>query len=108
MNADSKPQHSKIWQQILDSSELMQQVAARQDWDELQQLIDQRQRLLEQFFSEPPSQSSSYSLEQIRRDIDTILQQDERIGSRSKHNRDALMASLQRISKGKRAVKAYR
>jgi hypothetical protein len=108
---------SLMWEKILDSSEEMQQVAARQDWDLLQQLIEQRQKLLKEFFrgssewsgsqGDNPDHSPSYSLEQIRRDIDEILAQDALIRARSAKTRDLAATHLKRLSKGKQATRLY-
>ena len=98
----------RIWQQILKSSAEMQEVAEKNDWSALNELIESRQQLLTQFFSEAVARNQQQRLQQIREDIQTILQQDARTRKLTLSNKEILAKGLKTLSKGKQAIRSYR
>jgi len=74
----SEPKKAKIWQEILDSSAKMEEVAQKNDWQQLAKLVDNRQKLLNKFFRKPVAESQVQALHQIQADIQLILEQDKR------------------------------
>ncbi len=97
----------KVWNQILKSSEHMHEVAQRNDWELLQDLVLERKKLLSIFFSEPVLEDRNLELDQIARDIQTILNQDEKTKASSQKHKDAVIQSLKTLAKGKAASKMY-
>ncbi len=106
--ANTCSDREKIWQQILDSSTAMQEVAEKNDWVALNELIESRQKLLKTFFSNDLAQHQQERLKQIRDDIQQILRQDAHTKKLSRRNKDILAKGLQTLSKGKQALKDYR
>lgn len=96
-----------VWDKILSSSAKMTEVAERNDWELLEELVLQRKKLLSEFFSEPIVRDRHLALEQIREDISQILVHDEKTKSNSQTNKDAVLGSLQKLKKGKSALKMY-
>lgn len=96
-----------VWEKILSSSTKMTEVAERNDWELLEELVLQRKKLLTEFFSEPVAQDRHLALEQIREDITQILEHDEITKSNSQSNKQAVLGSLQKLQKGKSAIKMY-
>ncbi len=103
-----RPRKQKIWQQILASSSAMEEVALRNDWSALNELIESRQQLLQQFFSEPIARDRELELQKIRDDIQLILQHDKRTKALSQKNKQALAAGLKKLRTGKSLLKNYR
>ena len=105
---DSAPiDRTKVWEDILDSSRKMEEVAQKNDWKKLNRLIESRQKLLNLFFSEPVARNQQQALEKIRADIKTILEQDARTRKVSEANNSALLKGIRNINKGKLAAKSY-
>lgn len=102
-----KKNKREVWQQILSSSSKMAEVAERNDWELLEQLVEQRKKLLSQFFSEPIAKDRHLALEQIREDISQILGNDKRTQRSCQSNKEAMLGSIQKIHKGKSALKMY-
>ncbi|MFT4888489.1 MAG: hypothetical protein ACJA2D_002835 [Pseudohongiellaceae bacterium] len=96
-----------VWDKILLSSAKMTEVAERNDWELLEELVLQRKILLSEFFSEPIVRDRHLALEQIRKDISQILEHDELTKSNTQSNKDAVLNSLQKMQKGKAAIKMY-
>ena len=67
----------RLWKQILNSSKALDNAASSSDWESLTPLIEARLRLLRQFFSEPLASEHSKQLEQIRVDLEAMLEQTE-------------------------------
>ncbi|MFT4863336.1 MAG: hypothetical protein ACI95C_002567 [Pseudohongiellaceae bacterium] len=98
----------KVWSQILKSSEHMHEVAQRNDWELLQDLVLERKKLLSIFFAEPVLEDRNIALDQIIKDIQLILSHDAQTKSSSLKHKNAVHASLKTLNKGKAAVKLYR
>lgn len=98
----------KVWNQILNSSEHMHEVAQRNDWELLQDLVLERKKLLSIFFAEPILEVRNLELDQIVKDIQSILSQDEQTKASSQKQKDAVLQSLKTLAKGKAATKMYR
>lgn len=96
-----------VWDKILSSSAKMTEVAERNDWELLEELVLQRKKLLSEFFSEPVVHDRHLALEQIRDDISQILELDEATKSNSLSNKEAVLSSLQKLQTGKTAIKMY-
>ena len=101
-------QKHKIWQQILASSTVIEEVALQNDWDTLNELIESRQQLLNQFFNEPIARDRAIELQKIRDDIRVILRQDEHTKALSTQNKKTLAQALRKLKTGKSALKNYR
>ncbi|NKB31955.1 MAG: hypothetical protein GKR91_02550 [Pseudomonadales bacterium] len=105
---DSAPNdRAKIWQDILISSQQMEEVAQKNEWQKLTRLIASRQKLLNQFFSEPVARNQVRNLEKIRADIKIILEHDERTRKLSEANNSTLLKGIRALNKGKLAAKSY-
>lgn len=102
-----KKNKREVWQKILSSSNKMAEVAERNDWELLEQLVEQRKKLLSQFFSEPVAKDRHLELEQIREDISKILVHDKNTSASCQSNKEAMLGSIQKIQKGKSALKMY-
>jgi hypothetical protein len=96
-----------VWDKILSSSAKMAEVAERNDWELLEELVLQRKKLLSEFFSEPVARDRHLALEQIRDDISQILELDEATKLSSLSNKEAVLSSLQKLQTGKTAIKMY-
>lgn len=96
-----------VWDKILTSSAKMTEVAERNDWELLEELVLQRKKLLSEFFSEAVAHDRHLALEQIRQDISQILEFDEATKSSSLSNKEAVLSSLQKLQTGKAAIKMY-
>lgn len=96
-----------VWEKILSSSVKMTEVAERNDWELLQELVLQRKKLLSEFFSEPIARDRHLALEQIREDISQIMEHDETTKASSQSNKEAVLNSLQKLQTGKTAIKMY-
>jgi len=97
----------KVWNKILKSSEHMHEVAQRNDWELLQDLVVERKKLLGLFFAEPVLEDRTIALDEIISDIHLILSHDEQTKSTSKKHKAALLESLKTLNKGKAAIKMY-
>ncbi|MFK7862710.1 MAG: flagellar protein FliT [Pseudohongiellaceae bacterium] len=97
----------KVWQQILTSTNDMAEVAQRNDWELLEELVQHRKKLLSDFFSEPVAKDRHLALEQIRNDISLILIQDRNTKKSCLSNKGSILGGLQTLQKGKSAVKMY-
>jgi len=98
----------RVWQQILKSSAEMQEAAEKNDWSTLNELIESRQQLLTRFFSDAVSRNQQQRLQQIRDDIQIILQQDAHTKKLTVSNKEILATGLKALNKGKQAIKSYR
>lgn len=96
-----------VWDKILSSSAQMTEVAERNDWELLEQLVEQRKKLLSDFFSEPVVRDRHLDLDQIREDIGQILEQDHLTKTVSQANKESVIGSIKKIQKGKTAQKLY-
>ncbi len=85
----------------------MNQVAQRNDWELLQELVLERKKLLQLFFAEPVLADRNIALDQIIKDIQNILDYDQQTKSSSQKHKASVLNSLKRINKGKDAVKMY-
>lgn len=103
-NARSK---RKVWMQILKSSEHMHEVAQRNDWELLQDLVLERKKLLSLFFAEPILEDRNIELDQIINDIKMILNHDAQTKLSSQKHKAAILESLKTLNKGKAAAKMY-
>jgi hypothetical protein len=85
----------------------MHEVAQRNDWELLQDLVLERKKLLSLFFAEPVLEDRTMALDQIIKDIHLILDQDQQTKSSSQRHKAAVLESLKTLNKGKAAVKLY-
>ena len=83
-------------------------MAQKNDWTVLNDLIESRQQLLYQFFSESIARTHAHELEKIRDGIRLILQQDSRTKKISLENKSTLAKGLKKLNTGKALFKLYR
>lgn len=102
-----KNEKQEVWQQILNSSNDMAEVAERNDWELLQELVKQRKKLLSEFFSEPIVKDQHLALEKIRDDISEIMTHDTSTKRHCLTNKEVMHDSLHKLQRGKSAVKMY-
>lgn len=97
----------KVWKQILKSSEHMNEVAQRNDWELLQDLVLKRKKLLGLFFAEPILEDRNIALDQIIKDIQLILNHDKQTKTSSQKHKAVVLDSLKTLNKGRAAIKMY-
>lgn len=92
------------WDKIVTSSHSLMHLAEQKSWSKLSTLHQQRDQLIEQFFSEEPHPEL---LAQIQSDIIKICEQDRKIVQMVADNRDQLGAEAQRLRAMKNRINQY-
>lgn len=90
----SAHQQAQAWAHIVSASDHLVQLAQQKDWDAVAEHHEQRDKLLEEFFSQP---IEAELVEQIQAGIARIVQQDTQITQWVQNNRDELGEEAQRL-----------
>ncbi len=92
------------WHHIMELSGVLYEHALSGEWDDLARKEAQRKPMLEDFFDNITEAEQS---NQLIRDINKMIELNQRIVSLVKANREQLQDKMQAIKVGKRAFKAY-
>ena len=97
----------QVWQQIMLSTDAIESAALVNDWDSVNELLQERKTLLKQFFSEPLASQHQQQLARLQQDIQHILDSDAATLDRGLHSKDVVAKQLSTLKTGKRARAAY-
>ena len=97
-------QRMQQWQNILQMTEQLQQLSAEENWEALTELESQRMTRLKDFFSTPVLEVEAAV---IAEGIQDILKSDQLLLQAGQNSQQALANSVQKISTGRQAIKAY-
>ena len=92
------------WQTIMAFSAKMMEVSRDANWEQLQNMDELRRELLECFFAVPPEGQFA---EQIKHDIQHILEVDTAIVELVKAARDIIPQQMNKLNQGRKAAAAY-
>lgn len=91
--------------EIMDMTRHMQRLAAGSSWDDLLLLQELRDRLLQEFFTNPvPEHDRAW----IAAAVGEILQADRQMDAACRQAHENVRGELSTITQGKRAAQAYR
>lgn len=104
-NTDKTLKNQSIeWNQIVTSSHNLMHLAEQKSWSKLSTLHQQRDQLIQQFFSKEPHPEL---LSQIQSDIKKICDTDRKIIQMVADNRDQLGTEAQRLRAMKNRINEY-
>lgn len=101
-----KQKKIELWQQVIDISSTIMKSAQSNHWNELHQLIESRQSLLQEYFSEPLD-ISPQERQDLKHDILKILNQDEIIQKISTDNKQHIGQLSKKLSLGRKMMAGY-
>ena len=94
----------KQWQEIVQQSDTLLQLAHRKDWSELLSLHAKRDEMLKQFFAQAMTQDL---VETVQKELKSITEQDKEIVDLVKKNQDALSTEAQQLNQMKKRINDY-
>jgi len=92
------------WQDILQMTQQMQQLSAEENWQAMIDLDVQRLVMLQDFFSNPVTESEAA---EVATGIREILDSDQKLMQTGKAMQQEMSATVQKISTSRQAIKAY-
>ncbi len=106
MNSRTR-QRQRLWKTILKTGQAMEKAGNENNWVALNELIEKRLKLLQEFFAEPIANSHTQNLKQMQEEIQIILQQTEKARNLTAANQNIVAASLRKLTQTKAAIKNY-
>lgn len=100
-------QRQRLWKSILKTGQAMEKAGNENDWLKLNELIETRLGLLQEFFAEPIADTHTKNLKRIQSEIQIILDQTEKAKALTSANQNMVAASLRKLSQTKAAIKNY-
>ena len=94
----------QLWQRILQMSEQLHQLSVDEDWLAMTKLESERFKKLEDFFSNPVSESDA---EIVEAGIQKMLKSDELLKKNSIRQQLVMSDDIKKLSTGRKAIKAY-
>ena len=100
-------ERDRIWQEIMSSTEAIESAALLNDWNTVNQLLQDRKTLLNQFFSEPLATQHQQQLAKLQQDIQHILDTDLVTLDRGMRSKQVVARQLDVMKTGREAKAAY-
>lgn len=98
------PEMNQQWQQILQMTQQMQDLAVENEWEQVVEVEASRKCLLEGFFKTPISTNDA---EEISRGLKQVIESDRQLTEIGVKTKQDLSAILNTLRSGRKAVDAY-